>query len=90
MKMDILTWVNSLVLAAVLSLAAGCATEKSPVALPAKSWTETLQAPNEHCLKIKETTPLEPASVASKLYAPEIGLVQDGPLRLVKYGWVKI
>lgn len=43
----------------------------------------------ENCLKVKETTPLEPGGVEYKLYAPEIGLVQDGGLRLVKYGFVK-
>jgi hypothetical protein len=41
------------------------------------------------CLKVKETTPLEPGNVEYKLYAPEVGLVQSGPLRLVKYGFVK-
>lgn len=39
------------------------------------------------CLKTKETSPLEPGA-DYKLYAPEVGLVQDGPLRLVKYGFI--
>jgi hypothetical protein len=40
------------------------------------------------CLKVKETTPLESGDVEHKLYAPEVGLVQDGALRLVKHGFV--
>jgi hypothetical protein len=40
----------------------------------------------ENCLKIKETTPLEPDSVEYKLYAPQVGLIVDGDLKLVKYG----
>jgi len=43
----------------------------------------------QNCLKTKETTPLEPGNVEYKLYAPEIGLVQDGSLRLVRHGFVK-
>ena len=42
----------------------------------------------EHCFKVKETTPLE-AGTEYKLYAPGIGLVQDGDLKLVKHGFVK-
>ena len=42
----------------------------------------------EHCFKVKETTPLE-SGTEYKLYAPGIGLVQDGSLKLVKYGVVK-
>ena len=39
-----------------------------------------------NCLKTEETTPLEPREKEYKIYAPGIGLVQDGPLRLVEYG----
>lgn len=42
-----------------------------------------------HCLKVKETTPLEPGNVEYKLHAPDVGLVQDGGLRLVRYGLVR-
>jgi hypothetical protein len=42
-----------------------------------------------HCLKVKETTPLEPGNVEYKLHAPDVGLVQDGSLRLVRYGFLK-
>lgn len=41
------------------------------------------------CLKIKEGTALEPALVEYKFYAPNIGLVQDEDLRLVRYGFVE-
>ena len=38
----------------------------------------------ENCLKTKETTPLE-SGTEYKLYAPGIGLVQDGEMKLVKH-----
>lgn len=38
------------------------------------------------CLKVEETTPLEPGTKAEKLYAPGIGLIKDGDLLLVKSG----
>jgi len=37
-------------------------------------------------LKIDETSPLEPIVKESKYYARGIGLIQDGSLKLVKYG----
>ena len=40
----------------------------------------------KNCLKTEETTPLEPGTKGHKHYAPGIGLVQDGSLKLVKYG----
>ncbi|MGA9452108.1 MAG: hypothetical protein WBW41_12285 [Verrucomicrobiia bacterium] len=43
----------------------------------------------KNCLKVKETTPLEPGNVEYKLYAPNIGLVQDGDLKLVRHGFVQ-
>lgn len=36
-------------------------------------------------LETRETTPLEPSSVERKRYAPGIGLVEDGKLRLTSY-----
>jgi len=42
----------------------------------------------ERCLSTKESTPLELFSSERKLYAPGIGLVQDGPLSLVARGYV--
>lgn len=43
----------------------------------------------EHCLKVKETSPLEPKTVEYKLYAPNVGLIRDGKLELVKSGFLK-
>lgn len=40
------------------------------------------------CLKIRETTPLEPGEAEYKYFAPGIGLIQDGSLRLVRKGVV--
>ncbi|MCP5522621.1 MAG: PepSY domain-containing protein [Verrucomicrobiales bacterium] len=42
----------------------------------------------ERCLKTKETTPLE-GGTEYKYYAPGVGLVQDGNLRLVSHGLTK-
>lgn len=41
------------------------------------------------CLKIEETTPLEPGVREYKYYAEGVGLVQDGSLKLVKFGMVE-
>lgn len=40
------------------------------------------------CLKTKETTPLEPGVKEYKIYAPGIGLIKDGSLLLIKYGYL--
>jgi hypothetical protein len=40
----------------------------------------------EHCLKIEETTPLEPDTREYKIYAAGVGLLRDGSLQLVRYG----
>lgn len=45
---------------------------------------ETPAGTFENCLKTRETTPLEPGAVGFKFYAPDIGLVQDGVLKLVE------
>jgi hypothetical protein len=50
--------------------------------------SETVTAPAgefKNCLKIEETTPLEPGVKEYKYYAPGVGLVQDGSLKLVNY-----
>lgn len=39
-----------------------------------------------HVLKTEETTPLEPKEREHKLYAPGVGLLFDGGLKLVRYG----
>lgn len=52
------------------------------------SLTETLHTPAgtfSQCLKTEETSPLERGK-ACKLYAPAVGLVQDGDLKLTRYG----
>lgn len=41
-----------------------------------------------NCLKVEETTPLEPKNKEYKFYAPGIGLIRDGDLLLVKYGFI--
>lgn len=43
----------------------------------------------EKCLITRETTTLVPSVVEQKIYAPNIGLVQDQSLQLVSYGYVK-
>jgi uncharacterized membrane protein YkoI len=56
------------------------------------SVTDTVVTPAgtfQNCLKTEETTPLEPKEKEYKYYAPGIGLVQEGELKLVKYGFVK-
>lgn len=50
------------------------------------SLSEVVQTPVgrfENCLRTKETTPLEPDVRESKSYAPGIGLIRDGVLKLV-------
>jgi len=42
-----------------------------------------------NCLKIEESSPLEPGHEEEKLYAPGVGLLTDGSLKLVKYGKVQ-
>ncbi len=38
------------------------------------------------CLKVEETTPIESNALDHKIYAPGIGWVVDGEMRLVSYG----
>jgi len=50
---------------------------------------ETLKTPAgefKDCLKAAETTPLEKGGKEFKVFAPGVGLIKDGPLRLVEYG----
>jgi len=52
--------------------------------------SESLKTPAgefHNCLKIEETNPLEPGSGEYKIYARGIGIIQDGDLLLVKYGY---
>ena len=53
------------------------------------SIAETAKVPAgtfKDCVRVKETTPLEPGVTEYKVHAPGIGLVQDGDLKLVRYG----
>lgn len=53
------------------------------------SLSETVKTPAgefTNCLKLEETTPLEPGVTDYKYYAPGIGMVQDGLLRLATFG----
>ena len=40
------------------------------------------------CLETKETSPLEPDAIGYKFYAPSIGLIKDGTLKLISYGYI--
>jgi hypothetical protein len=44
----------------------------------------------KNCVKFEETTPLEPKEKEHKVYAPGVGLVQEGELKLVRYGKVEL
>ena len=53
------------------------------------SVTETVKTPAgefTNCLKVEETTPLQRFVTEYKYYAPGIGMVQDGSMKLVKVG----
>lgn len=55
------------------------------------STSETVKTPNgtfAHCLKTRETSAVE-SGTEYKLYAPGVGLVQEGELKLVQHGLVK-
>ena len=69
-------------------VAPGAAMDRAEVV----SVAETLRTPAgefKDCLKIVETTPLEPFARESKIYAPGVGLIKDGSLLLVEYGFPK-
>jgi hypothetical protein len=56
------------------------------------SLTETCKTPAgtfTNCLKVKESTALDPSEQEYKFYAPGIGLLRDQDLRLIKYGFVQ-
>ncbi|HVT02558.1 MAG TPA: hypothetical protein VHL58_04180 [Thermoanaerobaculia bacterium] len=66
-------------------IAKGVALDRTEIA----SDSETLKTPAgdfHDCVKTEETTPLEPGIKEYKIYAPGVGLVQDGELFLTKYG----
>jgi len=39
------------------------------------------------CVRVVETTPLEPGSESEKIYCPEVGLVVDDIVELVEFGF---
>lgn len=52
------------------------------------SLSERVQTPAgsyRNVLKTEETSPLEPGHTSIKFYAPGVGLVQDGPVKLVSF-----
>jgi hypothetical protein len=56
------------------------------------SLSETLRTPAgefKNCLKVEETTPLEPGSREFKIYAPGVGLIQDAELLLTQINRLK-
>lgn len=66
-------------------IAPGVALDRAEI----ESISEVVRTPAgrfERCLKTEETTPLEPTAEDVKLYAPGVGLVEDGALKLVRYG----
>jgi hypothetical protein len=63
-------------------IAPGVALDRSEII----SLSEVVQTPKKtfkNCLKVKETTPLEPGNAGFKFYAPGIGLIQDNVVKLV-------
>jgi len=51
-----------------------------------KETVETIAGTFKNCLKVLETTHLEPNSKDYKIYAPGVGLINDANAELVKYG----
>jgi len=57
-----------------------------------KSVSDTLTTPAgrfENCLRVEETTPLEPGAKEYKVYAPGVGLILDGTLKITQYASIK-
>ena len=66
-------------------IAPGAAMDRAEI----MSLSETVETPAgkfEKCLKVLETTPLEPDDKSNKYYAPGVGLVREGGMKLVKHG----
>jgi hypothetical protein len=66
-------------------IAPGVAMDRAEVV----SLSEKVETPAgkfENCLKVEETTPLEPDEKAHKYYAPGVGMVREGRLLLVRHG----
>jgi hypothetical protein len=69
-------------------IAPGAAMDRSEI-LSVNEKYETPAGKFEKVLQIVETTPLEPKERAVKHYAPGVGLLQDGNLKLVRIGNAK-
>jgi hypothetical protein len=70
-------------------IASGVAMDRAEIV----SMSEVLTTPAgkfSNTLKTAETSPLEPRAVEYKYYAPGVGLLQDGSLKLVRYGKPKV
>ena len=66
-------------------IAPGAAMDRAEIV----SLSEKVETPAgtfEKCLKVLETTPLEPDDKAHKFYAPNVGLVREGGMKLVRHG----
>ena len=66
-------------------LAPGVAEDRAEI----KALDEKVKTPAgkfENCLKVEETSALEPGNKEFKYYAPDVGLIRDGELKLAKYG----
>jgi hypothetical protein len=68
-------------------IAPGIAMDRAEV-ISINNTVETQVGTFTGCLKTRETTPLEPGEVDLKFYAPDIGLIKDGPAKLIGYGFV--
>jgi len=68
-------------------LAAGIAEDRAEVI----STSERVSVPAgvfENAVRTSESSPLDPGVTGEKVYAPGVGLVQDGEVSLVSYGYV--
>ena len=81
----------------VIEVAPGVAMDRAEIV----SDSETLEMPDRHrlvgvkqkykgCLKVIETSPLEPGDECVKLYAPDVGMVFDDGLIIVERGFNRV
>jgi hypothetical protein len=68
--------------------AEGVAQDRAEI-LSVKAKIATKAGTFQDCVKTVETSPLEPKTKEYKIYAPGVGLVKDGDLLLIKYGFKK-
>ena len=69
-------------------IAPGIAMDRAEI-ISSTEKAETPAGAFNNCLKIEETTPLEPRAKEYKIHAPGIGLIKDEQLVLVTYGFRK-